>query len=92
MSSQSRNVARLFEKRMQLISRLSQENAEHLRLTQVSNGHQILLLKDPAVSEIEADLKDAETQIEACQQRINALEMEMAGIDEQVATATQKDD
>ncbi len=91
MSGQSNDVARLFEMRMQVIGRLSQENAEHLRIVQLRSGQDVLSMKSPDAAEINAAQQDAEAQLEACEQRIGKLELELAEIDKEIATAAQKE-
>lgn len=92
MPGQSTDIAGLFEKRMQVIGKISQETAEHMRLLQLSSGAQVLLMKASEAEAGDAAQQDAEAQLEACQHRLDALELELAGVDEQIATATQKED
>ncbi|MFA3920398.1 hypothetical protein [Ruegeria hyattellae] len=92
MPGHSNDIPELFEKRMQVIGRISQENTELLRLLQLSGGHDILRMKDPKLTEVNDIQNSTETELAACQSRIDDLELEMARIDEEIETAAEKED
>lgn len=92
MPGQSNDMARLFESRMQVISALSKENAEMLRILQLRSGHDILMMKDPESSETDIGQDAAEDEMKACKARIDALEAQLAGIDQQIETAATTED
>jgi hypothetical protein len=49
-------------------------------------------MKDPKLTEVNDIQNSTETELAACQSRIDDLELEMAGIDEEIETAAEKED
>ena len=91
MPGQSDDIPRLFERRMQVINGLSQENAALLRLLQQRGGHDILMMKDPDSEETIQTQVATDAEVVGCQARIDDLQLKLSRIDEQIEAAAKKE-
>lgn len=94
MTGQSRNIQTIFEARLALIQVISEANSEVLRLNQIASGMMIL---DQKNKEDGADVAPAETEraaveaaLERCHDHIETLEADLAELDRELKTATER--
>lgn len=84
MTNHSSIFDKMLYKRTVLICKLSQKNAEHLRLLQLINGAELLLMKDPNSTDEVHVKSDATSKIVNCLAYIAELETEVAEHDKQI--------
>ncbi len=95
MTDEAETLHQIMTQRMSLVSEISKLNAEQLRNTQMMSGNQIELMRcaenpdDQAQSEF-ADAKARDAQLRdkmtKCNDKLRALEDEVAAIDRKLAT------
>ena len=99
MTDQTRAIQEIFYKRITLVGEISSLNAEQLQITQQLSGNQFDILRcqdglsdrNPSqqlrseLAEAEAREADLQNQIDECNERLQALENEIAALDRLLA-------
>ncbi|WP_298921585.1 hypothetical protein [uncultured Roseobacter sp.] len=91
MTGQSNTLDGLFQKRMSLISALSQANADCLRALQMQSGNSILLLMEEPCPSATTSQDKANNEVDACRARIDRLETELSELDQKIEKAAVKE-
>ena len=84
MTSESSSTENLILQRIELIGKLSQATAEHLRILQAGSGLDFLLMQQPQSQAFKDEKAEAENKIASNQRFINELESELALIDKRI--------
>lgn len=91
MSDQMNDIDNLFRLRTNLVSEISQTNAEHMRILQLSSGIEVLLMNDHESTEAIQNKSDVEAKISSSLARLEKFEAELAKIDSQIEMALNKE-
>ncbi len=91
MSDKRSDIDNLFRKRTTLVSEISQNNAEHMRILQLSSGIDVLLMNDHDSPEAIKNKSDIEAKLASSLARLNEFEAELAKIDNQIEVALNKE-
>jgi len=91
MSDQRHDIDNLFRQRTNLVREISQNNAEHMRILQLSSGIEVLLMNDNDSPEAIQNKSDIEAKIASSLARLNEFEAELAKIDSQIEMALKKE-
>ncbi|WP_227269276.1 hypothetical protein [Roseobacter weihaiensis] len=91
MTGQSNTLDSLFQKRMSLISALSQANADCLRALQMQSGNSVLLMMEYPCPSTAAAQDQTDDDVDACRKRIDTLEEELLQLDRKIEQAAQEE-
>lgn len=91
MSDQLKNIDNLFRQRTNLVREISQSNAEHMRILQLSSGIDVLLMNDNNSPEAIQNKSDIEAKIASSTARLDKFEAELAKIDSQIEIALKEE-
>lgn len=84
MAGQSSAIEILIKKRIALVGKLSQANAEHLRTLQMSSGIDILRMKESESTETAQSKLEADINIASSLVVIDKLEFDLTQVDKQI--------
>jgi len=91
MASQSNPFEALLQKRMELLMKIAEANANHLRLQQIKSGKDFILMMEPNGDPSEEPQEDTEAALDVNLIRLEALDQRMARIDQEIANAAGKE-
>lgn len=91
MSDQLKDIDNLFRQRTNLVREISQSNAEHMRILQLSSGIEVLLMNDNKSPEAIQNKSDIEAKIASSSARLDEFEAELAKIDSQIEIALKEE-
>ncbi|ASJ74858.1 hypothetical protein [Granulosicoccus antarcticus] len=86
MTGESNTIESLMLQRAELIGKLSQATAEHMRILRVSSGIDVLLMKQPQSPEDIKSKSETEARITNSQSHVDMLEASLAVIDNNIET------
>lgn len=87
MSGQASVIESLMQRRIALVGRLSQANAEHLRTLQLSSGIDILRMKESELPETSQSKLEADINIASSLVAIDKLEFDLTQVDKLIEDA-----
>ena len=91
MSDQVNDIDNLFRKRTTLVGEISQNNAEHMRILQLSSGIDVLLMNDHDSPDTIKNKSEIDAKIASSLARLDKFEAELAKIDKQIEIALNKE-
>ena len=91
MSDQLKDIDNLFRQRTNRVREISQSNAEHMRILQLSSGIEVLLMNDNKSPEAIQNKSDIEAKIASSSARLDEFEAELAKIDSQIEIALKEE-
>lgn len=95
MTDQNHKIQTIMSKRLALIQEIATANSEQLRLNQIAGGFLVLDQKDDEdgteIGASEAEHAANADAMAACMIRIEALETELATVDQELSAATNGD-
>ncbi len=84
MSGRPDAIESLLIQRLELVGKLSQATAEHMRILQMSRGIDVLLMKQPESPETCQNRSETDNSIADSQAAIDSLESSLAVIDKSI--------
>lgn len=91
MASQSNPFEALLQKRMELLMKIAEANANHLRLQQKKSGNDFLLMMEPNGDQSKTPQDDTDAALDVNLIRLESLDQRMARIDQEIANAAGKE-